>query len=245
MKRQPAIIMFAAMTFFFTMRAVADGRLQHSAPDAGPVVGLIDEVREFYPDTKLDLPVKRLTVHTARNTRACVHIMITGLRGTETIAFSESGTNAKPTSGIAWFRMIDVPVLENTGLDRNTEKYSGKTNPYVIRRTPFRIYDPFRPVSSPVAADSASLALRMEVPIDSTLSPGEYVHTITLDFGDHTESLEFVVVVHRAMVPPVTRSTISYINWMNIDNICSAHGVEKWSEPFWAMLATYAQTMAG
>jgi hypothetical protein len=84
----------------------------------------------------------------------------------------------------------------------------------------------------------------MEVPIDSTSSPGEYVHHITLDFGDHVESLEFVVIVHRAMVPPVSRSTISYINWINIDNICSAHGVEKWSEPFWNMLAKYAQTMA-
>jgi hypothetical protein len=140
--------------------------------------------------------------------------------------------------------MIDVPVTENTGLDRNTEKYSGMTNPYVIRRAPFRIYDPFRPITSPIRADSTSLALRIEVPIDSTTSPGEYTHHISLDFGDHVESLEFVVIVHRAKVPPVSRSTVSYINWMNPENICSAHGVDRWSEPFWNMLSKYAQTMA-
>jgi hypothetical protein len=214
------------------------------APRTKPAVGLIDEVQELYPDTQLDHPVKRITVHAARNTRASVHVMITGLQGTETIRFSESDASGRQTSGILWYRLIDVPVTENTGLDRNTEKYSGMINPYVIRRAPFRIYDPLRPVTSPIAADSTSMALRLEIPIDSTSIPGEYVHHISLDFGDHVESLEFLVVVHRAMVPPVTRSTISYINWINIDNICSIHGVEKWSEPFWDMLAKYAQTMA-
>ena len=244
MKRQLVFIVLMAMSSFLASQVVAGEPLQQSSPRVKPVVALIDEVQEFYPDTKLDQPVKRLTMHAARNTRASVHVMITGLKGTETIRFSESDKNGKPTSGIGWFRMIDVPVIENTGLDRNTEKYSGKTNPYVIRRAPFRIYDPFRPVTSPVAADSTSFALRMEVPIDSASSPGEYIHHIKLDFGDHAESLEFVVVIHRAVVPPVSQSTISYINWHNLDNICSAHGVEKWSEPFWDMLAKYAQTMA-
>ncbi len=50
--------------------------------------------------------------------------------------------------------------------------------------------------------------------------------------------------VHRATVPPLSQSTVSYINWHNIDNICSAHNVRKWSEPFWSMLAKYAHTMA-
>jgi hypothetical protein len=243
MKRYLMFIVFLSICNVFMIEALAGEELRHAAPRPKIVVGLIDEVQEFYPDTKLDHPVRRLTEHAARNTRASVHIMITGLQGTEKIGFSESDKSGKPTPGIGWFRMIDVPVIENTGLDRNTEKYSGMINPYVIRRAPFRIYDPFRPVSSPITTDSTSLALRLEVPIDSTLSPGEYMHRITLDFGDHVESLEFVVIVHRAMVPPVSRSTISYINWHGIDNICSAHGVEKWSEPFWNMLSKYAQVM--
>ena len=244
MKRQLIFIVLMAMSSFLASQVVAGEPLQQSTPRTRPVVGLIDEVQELYPDTRLDHPAKRLTVHAARNTRASVHVMITGLKGTETIRFSESDKTGKPTPGIGWFRMIDVPVIENTGLDRNTEKYSGKINPYVIRRAPFRIYDPFRPVSSPVSADSTSLALRLEVPIDPTSSPGDYIHHIKLDFGDHVESLEFVVVVHRAVVPPVSRSTVSYINWINIDNICSIHGVEKWSESFWNMLAKYAHMMA-
>ncbi len=244
MKQHLVSYVLVAMSCALTSQAFAGERREIPAPQTRPVVRLIDEVQELYPDTNAGQPAKQLTVHAARNTIAGAHVLITGLRGSETIRFSETGSSGSLTSGIRWYRMIDVPVAENTGLDRNTEKYSGMINPYVIRRAPFRIYDPFRPVSSPIAADSTSVALRMEVPVDSTLAPGEYIHRISVDVGDLIESLEFVVVVHRALVPPLARSTISYINWHNLDNICKAHGVEKWSEPFWNMLAKYAQTMA-
>lgn len=237
-------MMLFAMCCYFTLQAAAGELFQQSSPPLKPVLGLIDEVQEFYPDTKLDHPLKKLAVHAARNTTASVHVMITGLHGGEAIGFTESDKSGKPTTGVRWYKMIDVPVAENTGLDRNTEKYSGKINPYAIRRAPFRIYDPFRPVISPLRADSTSMALRIEIPIDSTLSPGEYVHLLRVTVGNQAEALEFVVVVHRAIVPPLNRSTVSYINWMNLDNICSIHGVEKWSEPFWSMLGKYAQTMA-
>jgi hypothetical protein len=185
-----------------------------------------------------------MAVHAARNTLAGVSIMITGLNGTETVRFSESINGGKTTPEIRWYRMIDVPVLENTGLDRNTEKYSGKTNPHVIRRAPFRVYDPLQPVSSPVVADSSSLALRLEIPVSAMAAPGERVHEIQIQIGDRVVPLELLLTVHRAVVPAAGQSSLAYINWHSIDNICSAHGVEKWSEPFWAMLAQYARLMA-
>ncbi len=244
MKPQFVFIVLMAMSCLLTSRVVAGEVIQQSTSRARPVVGLFDELQELYPDTKLDHPVTRLSVDAARNTIASAHLMVTGLQGTEKISLTVLDDRGQRTSGARWYRMIDVPVTENTGLDRNTEKYSGMANPYVIRKAPFRIFDPFRPVTSPIVADSTSMALRLEIPIDSTSSQGEYIQHIRLDFGDHVEVLEFVVIVHRALVPPVNRSTISYINWHNIDNICSAHGVEKWSEPFWDMLSKYAQTMA-
>ena len=244
MKHPQRSLVLVALSFIFGWPVGASEQPQRTAPLARPVVGLVDEVQELYPDTKLEQPVRRLTVHSARNTIVGAHVMITGLQGTETIRFNESDANGRPTPGIRWYRMIDVPVLENTGLDRNTEKYSGKINPYVIRRAPFRVYDPIQPVSSPLTAQASSLALRLEVPLDVATPPGEQIHRLRIDFGDQVESLEFVVTVHRALVPPVNQSTIAYINWHSIDNICSAHGVEKWSKPFWTMLAQYARLMA-
>jgi hypothetical protein len=244
MKYQVVVIMLVALSCILASQAVSGETLQQAASRTTPVVGLIDEVQELFPDTQLGEPVKRLVVHTARNTIAGVHVMITGLRGTEKIRFAESDTTGRPTAGIRWYRMIDVPVTENTGLDRNTEKYSGMKNPYVIRRAPFRIYDPFRPVSSPVTADSTSLALRMEVPVEVGCLPGEYTHRITVRCDSKSDTLTFVVVVHHGAVPPLSRASFSHINWHSLDNICSAHDVEKWSEPFWTMLTKYARMMA-
>ncbi len=244
MKRQVITLTLVAMTSLISLPVIARGLPRQSASKTGPVMGLVDEVQELFPDTQLDRPVKRLEVHMPRNSVAGVHVMITGLQGTESIAFTESDENGKPTPGTRWYRLIDVPVTENTGLDRNTEKYSGMRNPYAIRRAPFRIYDPFRPVISPITAESTSVALRIEIPIDSLASPKKFHHRLNIDVDGHVESLEFVVAVHRATVPPLTRATVTYINWHSIDNICSAHNVTKWSEPFWTMLARYAHTMA-
>lgn len=244
MKGQLISVTVLAMTFMLSPPVVAGVESRQLAPKAGPTVGLFDEVQELFPDTQLDRPVKMLEVHMPRNAVAGVHVMVTGLSGKENIAFSESDQTGKPTPGARWYRLIDVPVIENTGLDRNTEKYSGMKNPYVIRRAPFRIYDPFRPVISPIAAESTSVALRIEIPIDAAASPQRAIHRLDIDVDGRVESLEFVVNVHRATVPPLAGSTVSYINWHSIDNICSAHSVTKWSEPFWDMLAKYARTMA-
>jgi hypothetical protein len=245
MKWRSILMMLLATSSILALPVVAGEGPRQFSPQVGPAVGLFDEVQELFPDTKLDQPVHRLEMHEPRNTVAGVHVMITGLQGTETIAFSESDDTGKPTPGTRWYRLIDVPVTENTGLDRNTEKYSGMKNPYVIRRAPFRIFDPFRPVNSPIVAESTFVALRLEMPIDAASSPGEYRHRLSIAVNGHRESLECVVRVHRATVPPLTRSTVAYINWHSLDNICSAHHVTKWSEPFWDVLAKYAHTMAG
>ena len=244
MKGQSRSLILLAMSSMLALQVPAGESPRHSPLKPGPAIGLFDEVLELFPDTRLDQPAKRLVVQMPRNTIAGVHVMITGLRGTEKIAFSESDESGKPTPGILWYRLIDVPVTENTGLDRNTEKYSGMKNPYVIRRAPFRIYDPFRPVTSPIAAESTSVAIRIEIPIDATASPREYRHRLKIEVDGQVESLEYSVIVHRATVPPLSSATVSYINWHSIDNICSAHNVTKWSEPFWDMLAKYAHTMA-
>lgn len=236
--------MFLTIITSIALPAIGGEPLGQGRPVPGPSVGLFDEAQELFPDTLIDRPTKRLEVHVPRNSIAGAHILITGLRGTETIAFVETDATGKPTPGARWYRLIDVPVAENTGLDRNTEKYSGMTNPYVIRRAPFRVYDPFRPVTSPVPAESTAVALRFEIPVDSTTLPTQYRHMLKIDVGGRVESLAFIVHVHRAAIPSLTRSTTSYINWMNIDNICKAHGVTKWSEPFWDMLGEYAHTMA-
>ncbi len=206
-------------------------------------ISLIDETQEFFPDTPLNSPVRQLTVHAARNTLAGVHVLISGVTPGRPVQLAAT-QNGQPVADARWFRFLDVPVAENTGLDRNTEKYSGLLNPHVVRRAPFRVYDPLEPVTSPVTSPVTALALRFEVPIAPDAAPGARTYELALTLGERTEKLTFTVVVHRATVPPLNQPSIAYINWHNLDNLARAHAVEKWSEPFWAMLSRYAQLMA-
>ncbi len=244
MKAQRSLLSLLPVCCLLTAQVLAGGVGGRPTLRTTPVVGMFDELKELFPDTNPDPPQKKLSVHVARNTIASVHLMLAQLQGTARVSFTVTDGNGRPIPGAQWYRMIDVPVTENTGLDRCTEKFSGMTNPFVIRRAPFRIFDPFEPVTSPLKVDSATMALRLDIPIDSSSKPGTYTHQIRLDFGERMEVLEFVVIVHRALVPPLNRSTVSYINWHNLDNICRIHGVEKWSEPFWEMLSKYVQLMA-
>lgn len=206
--------------------------------------GLVDELKELYPDSRLSSPAKKLSVQTARGTIAGVHVLINGLRPSQPLQFYVANDNGTPVSNASWYRMIDVFVSENTGLINRTEKYSGEVNPYVIRRAPFRVFEALDPVTTPLTPDSGTIALRLEIPVDSTAHPGQFAYTITISTGTTTENLRFTVGVHRAIVPPVSRSTIQYVNWFSLDNICSDHHLVKWSEPFWEMLGTYARMMA-
>lgn len=213
-------------------------------PVATVRIGLVDEALEIFPDRIPDAITDRLPIHVPRNAIAGVHVMLAGLTGRERISIAVSVPRGERLGAERWYRMIDVPVAENTGLDRNTEKYSGKVNPFVVRRAPFRVYDPFRSVSFPVSADSSTVVLRLEIPVPADTRPGVHTYTIRVRCGTTMKTLRFPVTVHRVAAPPLERATTAYINWHSLDNICTAHGVEKWSEPFWAMLTQYARLMA-
>jgi DnaJ-domain-containing protein 1 len=219
-------------------------RHENSTPQAKPTVAIFDELKELFPDTPLENGARRLSFDVARGTIASAHVLIGHLDGARSIRFDVLDSSGRTVKEARWYRMIDVPVTENTGLDRCTEKFSGATNPFVIRRAPFRIFDPFGAVNSPLPVDSSTIALRLEIPVDSTVKPGTYPYSIRIGIDAQTEMLDFVVGVHRAVVPPTSRSTISYVNWLTLDNLCRDHAVEKWSEPFWEMVKKYAELMA-
>ena len=221
--------------------AITDGE-----PAGDPIlqIGLVDEVLEVFPDMVPESMTDRLPIHVPRNAIAGVHVMLAGLTGKEQISVVAVAGKGKRLGVERWYRLIDVPVAENTGLDRNTEKYSGKINPFVVRRAPFRVYDPFRPVSLPLTAESSTVVLRLEIPVPAHVPEGTYPYKIRVRCGNVTKELQFPVTVHRVTVPSLEHATTAYINWHSLDNICSAHGVEKWSEPFWKMLAEYARLMA-
>ena len=206
-------------------------------------VSMFDELAPLYPDSKIEKPVTSYTVDVSLGSIAGVDILLNDMVPGEAIRFAVTSKGILDKFYSNWYFMIDVPVAENTGLDSRTERFTGQSNPYVIRKAPFRIYEALDPVQTGYIPGRATQALRMEIPIGPDFPTGRHIFTIHLSSKALVKKLEFTVNVYPVEIPPVNQAHLNYVNWLNLGNICKDHQVEMWSEPFWGMLRKYAQIM--
>ena len=194
----------------------------------------VDELTPIYPDSKviegriecrLDVPAVAV---------AGVHLLISGLP-------AESSLTLPKVSGGVWSRLIAVPVEENTGLDSRTERFSGKKNPFVIRRAPFWVYDAIEPLKSDTVKvdDEGRVALRLELTggkkrlIKCHLTAGEETVELSVDYRPH--------LIH---LTPAGEVGFHYTNWFSLRNIGGTRGLKVWTEDWWRMLDKSAELMA-
>ena len=205
-------------------------------------VGLFDELVELYPDANPRPGSAQIDLHTPRGVPVGVHLLVRP-DDARTIEFALTRAG-QPVAGTRWYRLIDVPVEENTGLASRTERFDGRPNPYVIRKAPFRVFEVLKPVTSPIEADAPLLALRVELDIPPDARTGRREYDLLVGAPGQQVTLRLAIHVHGAIVPPVGPDTFAYTNWFSTSNIASWHDLEPWSEEFWVMLGRYARLMA-
>jgi hypothetical protein len=215
-----------------------------SLPAVAQEAALFDELGLLYPDTNPDTGVERFAGDTARGIPAGVHALAAGLPGGATVRWKLTLDGA-PVADARAFRLVDVPVEQNTGLVSRTKIWDGKENPHVIREAPFRIFEVFEPVKDSAPASAAGvLALRVEVPIAPDAKAGSRTYELALEAGDWRRTLHWELNVHAVTVPPSGPQSPGYTNWFSPDIIAERHGLQPWGEPFWRMLGRYADLMA-
>ncbi len=213
-------------------------------PVATPGAALFDELVELFPDSSVDCGAAILHLHTARGVPVAAHVLITGLDDAASeLAFDLHHRDAHAPKA-RWYRFVDVPVEENTGLVSRTERFDGKENPHVIRRAPFRIFEALRPIESPTSVGASTIALRIEIPIAPDAPTGQFDYELFIGAGSFKSTLRLIVNVHAVAVPLIGRQTLHYTNWFSTQNIAKEHSLEQWSEEYWFMLARYAALMA-
>lgn len=198
-------------------------------------VSLVDELEALYPDL-LPVAMEDARLDAARGTIAGVHVVVRNGGGDASLRLD--GGTVFPHR---WYRLIDVPVEENTGLGSRTERFKGDVNPHVIRRAPFRVYEAMEPIAFPVQGGGA---FRLEVDVSPEVVPGAYALEIGVLVGDEVERIPLTLVVHEAVVPSAGRDTLGYTNWFSPQMIADEHGVDMWSAPHWQMMRQYADLMA-
>ncbi|MBU0638904.1 MAG: DUF4091 domain-containing protein [Planctomycetes bacterium] len=213
-------------------------------PAAGQNAGLFDELAVLYPDSQPGSGAQSYAGDTPRGVPVGVHLLVTGLPAEAEVGWQVKLDGAT-ADNVRAFRLVDVPVEQNTGSISRTEAWDNKQNPHVIREAPFRVFEVLEPAGEIVRASAAGvLALRVEVPIKPDAEPAPRVYKITLKAGDWQQILTWRLHVHAAAVPATGPQSPGYTNWFSPDIIAERHQLEPWREPFWEMLGRYADLMA-
>ncbi|MCW5942939.1 MAG: DUF4091 domain-containing protein [Fimbriimonadaceae bacterium] len=203
----------------------------------------VDELAPLYPDSAVDSVAPLTTLDAARGTIAGFHVLATGLEPDKAISVRASVDGRRP-AGLRLYRLIDVPVERNTGLGERTEALDGRTNPFVIRRAPFRVYEALRPWDGDAKLGSATAAFRVEFVVDVRAATGRRALRFEMSQAAAKQSVSVGIEVHAVVVPKVGRDSVRYTNWFSVHNIARDHRVALWSEGFWKVLDAYAAMMA-
>lgn len=211
---------------------------------AAQEAALFDELAPLFPDTAPPSGAERHVCHTPRGVPAGVHVVAAGLPAGAPVEWRLL-LGESPAAGIRAFRLIDVPVEQNTGIGSRTEIWEKKENPHVIRDAPFRIFEVLEPATDRAAARrDGLLALRLEVDVAPDAKPGTREYRLLLEAGAWRKTLKWELHVLPATVPPTGPQSPGYTNWFSPALVAERHGLERWSEPFWKMLGRYADLMA-
>ena len=142
-------------------------------------IGFSSVLKEVYPDKNEFKYPKNYKVNTARNSYSDVNIIIKTKVGDiiDFNAFSETLNN------IQFNNVKDVPIEENTGLDSRTEQFKGLTNPHVIRRAPFRVFEILKPVHNNITAETKYSLLNLKIYIPEKIDSGDHFVKLSFKIG--------------------------------------------------------------
>ena len=208
-------------------------------------VALFDELTPLYPDTSVSSGASAWVSDTACTWPTGIHVLVNST-GAQELHLRVTDPAGEPINDLAVFRLHDVPVEENTGLDSRTEQFKDTINPHVIRRAPFRIYEALEPLDIVdggvvLPGDPGPVALRLEL---QPQTPGTREWRIHVGPDSRNRPLFWTIRTHDWQPPPREQLAFGYTNWFSPTLMAQRHDVEPWSEAFWPVLEAYARLMA-
>lgn len=212
-------------------------------------IELRDSLENIFSDSvPASRPVRERQVDVARGGTAAVHVLVSDVNPGTTLRLGLVAERSA-LGKAQWFQLIDVPVEENTGMSGFTESTSWEdgskagANPYVVRKAPFRTFDPMKPISSRVRVGVGPLAFRLHLSIAPDARAGTYGFRVVLQTGVKKMECRLTIHVFAVEIPPVRADSLVYTNWFLYDQIAKRHGLRQWSPEFWIMLRKYIRLM--
>lgn len=205
---------------------------------------MVDPLEAIYPDSNdLSHYNQKLKTYIPYGAMADAHILVKIPIGKniKIAAFNEDGQELHNVLS----QLIDVPVEQNTGLDSRTEQFKNQTNPYVIRRAPFQVFEVIKPLNETQAISTNNFtAFRLSIPTSIIPKKGSHKIKISVTSDEFQEEGVFIIYVIPVELPKPFESHFFYTNWFNLNRMEEYHHLERWSQPWFDMLDNYASLMA-
>lgn len=189
----------------------------------------------IYPDMKIEKENRSILLHGARGGMAAFQIL-TDCSWEKEECISVRWENAFSVK-TAVYRLLPVCVDQNSGKDVLTGPYED-VKEFVTRKAPFYVYDAMSEITSDrFEAGRAAFYVKIEIP--DMMTPGEKNMKLFIRIGEDEMTMEITLNVHRAQIPDVRNAAFGMVNWLNIKEICSQHGVKTDDEEFDGILLNY------
>ena len=193
-----------------------------------------DPLEWLYPDSPATAESVFAETDVPANGVADANVFLTGLEPGVPVAFSCD------VAGGEWYRLVDVPVEENTAPGAGVEHQGGGWyyNAFVCRRAPFRVFEALEPVAGSVTPTGSVLALRWRLD-RLPCAKGAFTANLRVAQGAETRTLPLKATVHDMRLPEVGADSFKYTNWIDFRNVATRHGLEMWSDAHYGMIEKY------
>lgn len=206
--------------------------------------GIFSANEWMYPDGDPALGGNSIKVTAAGNSVAAAQILCDGKKVSWQWTACGGTCQKKALKAPQVNQLISVYVDRNTApVDAGMVVAQGTKVDYVTRLAPFDVFDAMEPMEDGCAeaAKGQMLGLYLRWVTDD-MEAGCYGGVLTLIGEDGSEVQIPVEITVSSVCVPAER-TLGIINWYNVFNMATYHGVELWSEEHWKLIEEYGKKM--
>lgn len=200
----------------------------------------VDELEPCYPDYISDNQYEQYELDVCNGMYAGINIMMSGIDIGKPVSIEVEG----PHSGFKLFEMLAVPVEVNTGAKLRTQYLKNDTNPYVIRKAPFKVFDALKPIYNIFTPSCGISAINFKSIVEYNRIKNKETWLFRIKHMGQCIELSLTINVYPLTVDQAARSKHKYINWFNYDNIASYHQLDMWSDDYFKMFRKYMRAAA-
>ncbi len=200
-----------------------------------PVDPLVKVFRDAQPSAG---DAQRITLRAARNEYEPAQVAVRAgvpldnLRVELTPLAEVDGGASIGGENLAWNFVGYIPVVKNTPHSERLQ----------VRAAPCEIPDPLLETRSMNLPADTTQPIWITVRVPGEVPPGRYRGEVAVVTGNARAALPIELVVDPFTLP--SRRHLLVTNWFSATRIARFHGVEPWTEPFWKLLARYAEDLA-